>query len=99
VEAKGHNREKEINLSGICKSKFVLLHTIHVNERQEVLLHSFLTLALNADKWSSAGPGRFTQGQKSPVPIGPSAGLDAAEKRKLSLPYQNQTSILQSSSL
>lgn len=41
----------------------------------------------------------FPQGQKSPVPIGPSAGLDAAEKRKLSLPYQNQTSILQSSSL
>jgi len=38
-----------------------------------VLLHSFLTSALDGGDWSAAHPGRFSSGDAVPVPVGKGA--------------------------
>jgi hypothetical protein len=35
-----------------------------------VQIHIFLTLELAGGEWSASLPGRFTPGEKTPVPIG-----------------------------
>jgi len=36
----------------------------------EVEIHTFLTSALHGDKWSASRSGRFTTGERDPLPIG-----------------------------
>jgi hypothetical protein len=40
----------------------------------DVQIHVFLTSALAGSEWSASGPGRFTTGEKAPIPIGKEAG-------------------------
>jgi hypothetical protein len=40
-----------------------LVHAINAYSGIKVLLHSFLTLALHTDEWSTSGPSRFTSGK------------------------------------
>jgi hypothetical protein len=55
----------------------------------DVYVLVFLTLALNGGKWSASRPGRFTSGEIIPGTlwiggwVGPRAGLDDVEKRKI----------------
>jgi hypothetical protein len=59
----------------------------------DVYTHVFLTFVLVGGEWSASRPGRFTPGERAPVPhsiggwVGPRAGLGDVEKRKfLTLP-------------
>jgi hypothetical protein len=51
--------------------------------------HIFLTTALVGGEWSASRSGRFTPGERTPGThwiggwVGPRAGLDTVEKRKL----------------
>jgi hypothetical protein len=55
----------------------------------EVQIHIFLTSALVGGEWSDSRPCRFTPGERTPGThwiggwVGPIAGLDYVEKRKL----------------
>jgi hypothetical protein len=54
----------------------------------DVQIHVFLTSALVGGQWSAWRPGRFTPGEGAPGThwggwVGPRAGLDDVEKRKL----------------
>jgi hypothetical protein len=55
----------------------------------DVEIHVFLTSALIGGEWSASGPGRFTLGQRAlgihwiRDLVGPRAGLDDVENRKL----------------
>jgi hypothetical protein len=55
----------------------------------DVERHIFLTSALVGVEWSASHPGRFTSGERAPSThwiggwVGPRAGLDDVEKRKL----------------
>jgi hypothetical protein len=60
--------------------------------RVEVMLHASLAMALDANEWSASHPDCFTLG-KAPGThwigwMGPRAGLDAVEKRKMSCSFQ-----------
>jgi hypothetical protein len=50
---------------------------------------SFLSSALDGGKWSASRPGRFTPRERAPGThwigawVGPTAGLDFVEKRKM----------------
>jgi hypothetical protein len=58
------------------------------------LRHAFLTSALEEGEWSASHPGHLTPGETTPVNdwrgrrVGPTAGLDAVEKRKIPRPRQ-----------
>jgi hypothetical protein len=60
----------------------------------EVYRHSFLTSALEGCEWSVTRPGRFIPRERTPgTPwiggyVGPRAGLDAVEKRKIHSPHR-----------
>jgi hypothetical protein len=60
-------------------------HAMRTNGGVEVQLHSFLTKALDGDKWSASHPYRLTLGKRAPGThwiggwVGPRAGLDAVE--------------------
>jgi hypothetical protein len=73
----------------------------------EVWCHAFLTSALGGCEWSALRPGCFTPGERAPGNsciggwVGPRAGLDAVEKRKIPSPLQEsnpQTPIVQATS-
>jgi hypothetical protein len=51
----------------------------------DVEIHIFLTSALVRGMWSASRPGRFIPGERAPgtLSVGPKAGLDDVEKRKL----------------
>jgi len=69
----------------------------------EVLLHTFLTPALDGDEWSASHPGHFTpEGKKPHVHwiggwVDPRASLDLAAKTKISIIVlaRNQTPVAQ----
>jgi hypothetical protein len=51
----------------------------------------FLSRALDGGGMSASRPGRSTSGKESQIPtgwVGPKAGLDAVEYRKISCPYR-----------
>jgi hypothetical protein len=54
----------------------------------------FLTSALDGGEWSASHPGRFTSWERAPGThwtggwVGPRAGLDIVEKRKISCHYR-----------
>jgi hypothetical protein len=56
----------------------------------EVYIHVFLTSALVGGEWSASRPCRFTPGERDPGThwiggwVGPKAGLDDVERRKIS---------------
>jgi len=58
----------------------------------EVYHHAFLTSALERSEWSASRPGYFTPRERAPGThwiggwVGPSASLDAMEKRKIPSP-------------
>jgi hypothetical protein len=55
----------------------------------DVKIHTFLTSALVGGEWPASRPGRFTPGERAPGThwiggwLGPGAGVDDVEKRKL----------------
>jgi hypothetical protein len=57
-----------------------------------VLLHAFITSALDGCEWPTSRPGRFTPGERDSDArwvggwVGPRAGLDAVVKRKIAQP-------------
>jgi hypothetical protein len=60
----------------------------------EVLFYLFLTSALDGGKWSASCSGRFISGKNSGTCwigdwVGPRAGLDVLEKRKISFLYRD----------
>jgi hypothetical protein len=63
--------------------------TQYAIETVEVQLHIFLTSALYGGEWSVSRPGRFKPGGRSSDVywiggwVGPTAGLDVVEKRKI----------------
>jgi hypothetical protein len=65
----------------------------------DVYIHIFLIPALAGGEWSALRPCRFTLGERTPGTlwiggwVGPRAGLDDMEKRKL-LPYRDSKSDL-----
>jgi hypothetical protein len=64
----------------------------------------FLTLVLNEGEWSDSHSCRLTPGETTPCTnftggwVGPKAGLDVMEKRKLLIPIGNRTPAHRSSS-
>jgi hypothetical protein len=63
----------------------------------EILLHAFLTSALDGGEWSASRPGHFNPRERTPGThwigdwVGPSAGLDAVMRRKFSAPIGTRT--------
>jgi hypothetical protein len=61
----------------------------------EVLLHAFLTEALDGGEWSASRPGRFNPRERAPGThwrggwMGPRAGLDAVVKKKIPSPRRD----------
>jgi hypothetical protein len=70
-------------------------HDMRAIGRVEVWPHAFLTSELDGSAWSASHPGRFTPRERAPDThwiggwVGPRAGLDAAEKRKIPSPYRD----------
>jgi hypothetical protein len=64
----------------------------------EVQHHAFLTSTLEGGECSASRPGRFTPGETSPRThwiegwVGPRAGQDAVEKRKIPSPCRESNS-------
>ena len=56
------------------KRNIVSLHATKPHGEMEVQLHSLLKHGLDGDKWSSSCPGRFTFGERAPVPFELEAG-------------------------
>jgi hypothetical protein len=55
----------------------------------------FLTSALDGGEWSASRPGKDTGARLTGEWVGPTAGLDAAAKRKSPYPWGNQTPVVQ----
>jgi hypothetical protein len=64
---------------------FTVHYAIKTYGGVEVYIHAFLTSALVGGEWSASRPGRFPSGESVPRThcMGPRAGLNAAEKRKI----------------
>jgi hypothetical protein len=63
------------------------------NRKVGAKIHTFLTSTFG-EEWSASRSGRFTLGESAPGThciggwVGPTAGLDTVEKRKISCPYR-----------
>jgi hypothetical protein len=85
------------------KSSLVLTkhHVIKMCGGVEVMLHTFLSSALDGGEWPVSHPGRFTHGERTPFAhctgswVGPRAGLDASVTRKICAPAGNRTAVTQ----
>jgi hypothetical protein len=80
------SKGKKVKLS-LCLSNQALRHEdVWRSEGMDPL---FLTSSLDGDEWSASRPDHFRSGEVVPVTLfiggfmGPSAGLDATEKRKI----------------
>jgi hypothetical protein len=63
----------------------------------DILIYVFLPSALDGGEWSASRPGRFTAGERAPGThwiggwVGPRAGLNDVEKRKIFDPTGTRT--------
>jgi hypothetical protein len=75
-----------------CVLNLTKHHAMKTYWEVEVQRHAFLTSTLEGGEWTASHPGRLTPGERaSGTPwvggwVGPRAGLDAVEKRKISSP-------------
>jgi len=65
-------------------------HAMKTHGGVKVQLHAFISLALDRGEWSASHPGRFTPRERAPGThllgwVGPRAGLDLVERRKIIL--------------
>jgi hypothetical protein len=86
------------------KVKVIKHYAMKAYEGVDVYIHVFLTSALVGGEWLASRPGRFTPGERDPGThwaggwVGPRAGLDDVEKRKISPPTGTWSAIPPSSS-
>jgi hypothetical protein len=87
TELEGSNKVK-VKLP-LCLTKH---HSMKTYWGVEVLLHAFLTSALDGGEWSASRPGRFTPRERAPGThsiggwVGPRAVLNAMVKREIPSP-------------